>query len=331
MEIVLEFKDIFMIEKIKDFVKWNLRGIAQIMFQRNATTGLIFLTAIVYCSWHMAIGLLIGTVTGTTLGYLLDTKRGAKGVKKGMYGFNAALMGIIIVFQFGLSWASVGWIVGSAAITSLMMYFAMLKEVRIFTFPFVFLSWIVIYLINSQELLPLVLHPTVDENLLQQPITEMFERFLVFIGMSYQDERLDDVLIFATHGFGQIMFQTSFLASLMFLIGVYVNKPVAALYGMFASILAITISRMIEGTEVIINTGMVSFNAVLCAIAFSGTRHRDGLFVIISTLLTVLLDSLMNKLNIPAYTFPFVLTMWILLFAEKRIRRMSNMFTTDVD
>lgn len=321
----------FMIEKIKDFIKWNLRGVAQIMFQRNATTGLIFLVAIAYCSWHMALGLLVGTVTGTGLGYLLDSKRDTKGLRKGMYGFNAALMGIIIVFQFGLSWTSVGWIIGSAAVTSVMMHFAMLKEVRIFTFPFVFMSWIVIYLIHSQELMPLVIHPTANENLFQQPITEMFERFLVLIGMSYQDERLNDVLIYATHGFGQIMFQTSFLASLMFLIGVYVNKPVAALYGMFASILAITISRMIEGPEVVMNTGMVSFNAVLCAIAFSGVRHRDGVFVIISTLLTVLLDALMNKFNIPAYTFPFVLTMWILLFAEKRIRRMSNMFITDVD
>ena len=320
-----------MIKRIEEFVKWNFRGIAQIMFQKNTTTGLIFFIGIVYCSWHMAIGLLVGTITGTALGYLLDSKNDTKGLKKGMYGFNAALIGIIIIFQYGLSWTSLGWVIGSAAVATLMMHFALLKEIRIFTFPFVFLSWIVIYLINSQALLPLISHPTVDENLLQQPITEMFERFLVFIGMSYQDERLDDVLIFATHGFGQVMFQASFLASLRFLMGVYVNKPVAALYGMFASILAITISRMIEGPDVVIGTGMVSFNAVLCAIAFSGTRHRDGLLVIFSTILTVLIDSLLNKFEIPAYTFPFVLTMWILLFAEKRIRMLSNMFTTDVD
>src|SRR5690606_37483256 len=218
----------------------------------NAITGLIFLLGIVYCSWHMAVGLLVGTLTGTALGYLLDLKRDTKGLKKGMYGFNAALMGIIIVFQFGLSWESVAWIVGSALIATVMMHFALQKKVPIFTFPFVFLSWIVVYIIRTQELLPSVLHPTVDENLFQQPVTEMFERFLVFIGMSYQDARLDDVLIFATHGFGQVMFQTSFLASLLFLTGVYIHKPIAALYGIFASILAITISRMIEGPEMVI-------------------------------------------------------------------------------
>lgn len=320
-----------MVEKIKEFVRWNFRGIAQIMLQKNAITGLIFFLGIVYCSWHMAVGLLVGTVTGTALGYLLDLKKDTKGLKKGMYGFNAALMGIIIVFQFGLSWESAAWIVGSALIATVMMHFALLKKVPIFTFPFVFLSWIVVYVISTKELLPLVVHPTVDENLFQQPVTEMFERFLVFIGMSYQDARLDDVLIFATHGFGQVMFQTSFLASLLFLAGVYIHKPIAALYGIFASILAITISRMIEGPEMVIATGMVSFNAVLCAIAFSGTRHRDGLFVIFSTVLTVVLDSLMNNFKIPAYTFPFVLTMWILLFAERRVKRLANSFNIEID
>lgn len=320
-----------MIEKIKEFVKWNFRGIAQIMLQKNAITGFIFLLGIVYCSWHMAVGLLVGTVTGTTLGYLLDYKGDTKGLKKGMYGFNAALMGIIIVFQFGLSWETVAWIVGSALVATVMMHFALLRNIRIFTFPFVFLSWIVLYVIGTQELLPLISHPTVDENLFQQPVAQLFERFLVFVGMSYQDARLDDVLIFATHGFGQVMFQTSFLASLLFLLGVYIHKPIAALYGIFASILAITFSRMIEGPELVIATGMVSFNAVLCAIAFSGTRHRDGLFVIFSTLLTVMIDSLMNKFRIPAYTFPFVLTMWILLFAERRIKRLANSVDLNID
>lgn len=320
-----------MLEKIKEFLKWNLRGIAQIMFQRNATTGIIFLLGVFYCSWHLAVGLSVGTMVGTGLGYLLDRNNDTKGLKKGMYGFNAALLGVIVVFQYGLSWTSLGWVTAAAVVATLMMHATLLKEIRIFTFPFVFMSWVILYLMGNYSNLSLVVHPTWDENLFQEPVTLLFGKFLRFIGMSYQDERLDDVLIFATHGFGQVMFQTSFLASLLFLIGVYVNKPIAALYGMFASILAITISRMIVGSDVVLDTGMVSFNAVLCALAFSGVRHRDGLLVIFSTLFTVLLDALMNYLKIPAYTFPFVLTMWILLFVEKRVRRLSNLFTVDVD
>lgn len=320
-----------MIQNIQEFFKWTFRGIAQIMFQKNATTGLIFFLGIVYCSWHMAIGLLIGTITGTALGYLLNSKGDANALKRGMYGFNAALMGVIVIFQYGLSWTSLGLIIGSAVLATLMIHLALLKQIRIFTFPFVLLSWIVVYMVDYLSLLPLISHPTVDENLFQEPFTAMFGKFLGYIGMSYQDERLDDVLIFATHGFGQVMFQTSFVTSLMFLIGVYVHKPIAALYGMFASILAITISRMIEGSDSVIATGMVSFNAVLCAIAFSGVRHRDGLMVIFSTILTVVLDAILNTLKIPAYTFPFVLAMWILLYAEKRVRSLSNILSPDVD
>jgi urea transporter len=64
---------------------------------------------------------------------------------------------------------------------------------------------------------------------------------------------------------------------------------------------------------------MFSFNAVLCAIAFGGVLKRDGFWVVISTIITVIIDDYMIKIGIPPYTFPFVATMWIILYSRKGI------------
>lgn len=125
-----------------------------------------------------------------------------------------------------------------------------------------------------------------------------FEETLQEFGIIIDSNKIDDDLIHSTHGFGQVMFQGSFIAGLFFLIGVYVNKPLAALYGILASILAITISHLLNNPESSIETGMFSFNAVLCAIAFAGIRHIDGFWVIMSTLLTVLIDGYLIHIGV---------------------------------
>ncbi|TXD49444.1 urea transporter [Polaribacter sp. IC073] len=314
-----------MIKKIKQFSVINLKGIAQIMLQENAITGLLFLLGVLYNSWLMAIGLVIATITGSVSGYLLS-KKNHKALNQGLYGFNAALIGIIIVYKYGLSWESVFCIIVASVIATLIMHFAIIKNLQVFTFPFVVMGWVVVSLVNTTNFMPLVQHPTAEENFLQEPTAEMFEDALEQVGIEYDDDRIDDDLIFSTHGFGQVMFQGSLIAGLLFLFGVYVNKPIAALYGIFASILAISVSHLLNSPESSIDTGMFSFNAVLCALAFAGTRHRDGFWVVLSTVVTVIIDDYLIKIGVPPYTFPFVATMWILLLTRKGLIIVENAF-----
>ncbi|MBQ0768900.1 MAG: urea transporter [Bizionia sp.] len=310
-----------MIKQAKQFGVINLKGISQIMLQENAVTGFFFLLGALYSSWLMAIGLLIATVTGSVVGYFLSTKN-YKALNQGLYGFNAALLGIIIVYKYGLSLESILCIIGASVLATLVMHFAIIKKLPVFTFPFVVLSWVVVSFVNTANFMPLVEHPTAQEIFLQEPIADFFEETLEQVGIEYDD--IDDDLIFSTYGFGQVMFQGSLIAGLLFLMGVYVNNPIAALYGIFASILAITVSHLLNSPASSVDTGMFSFNAVLCALAFAGTRHRDGFWVVVSTVVTVIIDDYLIRIGVPPYTFPFVVTMWLLLLTRKGLEFVEN-------
>jgi len=301
-----------MISKIRQFTAVNLRGIAQIMLQDNAVTGFLFLLGVLYSSWLMGVGLLISTLTGTCIG-LFFRKKHQEEYKQGLYGFNAALLGIIIVYQFGLNWISILCIIIASVVATLFMQFAIAKKIKVFTFPFVALSWLVVSVISSGNLMSKIEHPTAAEDFLQEPTAELFEETLELLGIDYDDDNFDDDLIFATHGFGQVMFQGSLIAGLLFLMGVYINNPNAALYGIFASILAITVAHVFNRPDSAVDTGMFSFNAILCAIAFAGPLRRDGFWVVIATVITVIIDDYMIQTGIPPYTFPFVATMWLIL------------------
>ncbi|SKB68340.1 urea transporter [Salegentibacter holothuriorum] len=311
-----------MINKAYHFTIINLKGIAQIMLQDNAVTGLLFMLGVLYSSWLMALGMLIATLTGTILGY--SFKKNREDLNQGLYGFNAALMGIILVYQFGLNYISVIAIIISSILATYFFHFTLLKNWKVFTFPFVVFSWLFVSLLSNGNFMSKTVHPTAAENFLQEPTAEFFEESLESVGIEYDDDKIDDDLIFSTHGFGQVMFQGSVVAGVFFLLGVYINKPVSALYGIFGSILAITISHLLNHPESSTNNGMFSFNAVLCAIAFSGVLKRDGFWVVISTIITVVIDDYLIKMNIPPYTFPFVATMWIVLYSRKGIRFISE-------
>lgn len=162
-----------MIKNIKQFGLINLKGISQIMLQENGIMGILFFFGVLYSSWVMAIGLGIATVTGTVVGYLLNDKN-TKAVNQGLYGFNAALLGIIITYNYGLSWESFLLILSASVIATLLMHFAIIKKVPVFTFPFVVLSWIVVSIVNTTNLIPIVEHPTADEIFLQEPAVYVF-------------------------------------------------------------------------------------------------------------------------------------------------------------
>ena len=75
-----------------------LKGIGQIMLQENSITGLIFLIGIFLNSPLMALGLLIGTIVGTLTAQVLKYDQG--NINSGLYGFNAALVGIAMLVFF---------------------------------------------------------------------------------------------------------------------------------------------------------------------------------------------------------------------------------------
>jgi urea transporter len=276
--------------KINFYTKTILTGIGQIMLQENPWTGLLFLAGIFYGSPVMGIAALLASIIG--LGTAVLLKFDKEETAQGLYGFSAALVGTALTFFFKpepVIWIAV--ILG-AAFAAILQHTFIRRQIPAFTLPFILVTWICLYLFHN---LYIIGGPDVGT----QPETNLNE------------------LATVAHGFGEVIFQGSILAGVIFILAVFINSPVAALYAITSGVLSAYISLQFSEPETDIHLGLFSFNAVLCAITFSGVRVKDGLYVLFSVIVSTLLDIFMVKMGWPPLTFPFVASSWITLFVKK--------------
>jgi urea transporter len=265
-----------------------LKGIGQIMLQENSLTGLIFLIGIFLNSPQLALGLLIGTIVGTLTAKLLKYDQG--NINSGLYGFNAALVGIaMLVFFHSTVFVWVGIVVLSA-LSTVLMNFCLQKKIPIFTFPFILLVWIALYFFHNVA----PVEPP-NETELAGLIPEKFD--LKNFGF----------------GYGEVIFQGSFISGVLFMIAVYISNPNASLYGMAGSFAASIFAYLLIDKFDAVQQGWFTFNAVLCAITFSGLERKNGVYVLIAVFLSVVIENIMMERGLIFLTFPFVLATWITL------------------
>lgn len=280
-------------KKIQIIVETVLRGIGQIMLQDSAWTGLLFLIAIAHDSILMGVAALVSTIIGTATAKIL--KFDINNIKAGLYGFNATLIGVGLIFIFESSlliWICI--IVGSI-VSTLLMEFSIRKKIPFFTFPFIVVTVIAILAIDY---LSLAGHNKIEA------VEEMLE--------------LQDFVVPA-HAYGEVIFKGTIVAGTLFFLGVFVKNPTAALYGFIAALIAGAIAHFTEDSADLINDGMFSFNAVLCGIACSGLKPRDGLYVLLSVVIATYFDIFMMHHGWITLTFPFVLSMWVIVPLKKLV------------
>ena len=263
--------------QVSAFAAATLRGVGQIMLQENALTGFLFLAGIFFGGVSMGIAAVIATVSGTltakSLGYDQDE------IEQGHYGFSAALVGVALLLflkPVAIVWLFVG--IGSAAATALQHFFIR-RQIPVFTLPFVLVTWAIL----------LVAH-FVYPSVLNEPANSP-------TGFD---------LAFALRGYGQVIFQGSAVAGVIFFAAVSINSPVAALYGLFAAVFAGLISMAAGAPPDDVALGLFSYNAVLCAIAFAGKKLMDGIWVFIAVIFSIAISLAMAHYQFVQLTFPFV-------------------------
>lgn len=273
--------------KLKIFISSLLKGFGQIMLQGNVVTGLLFIIAIFYDSAAMGLAGIGSNVVAMLTAKVLKFKD--EDIEAGLYGFNASLIGVALVFYFQLNlYVIVAMVLGSI-LSALFMGFAIAKKIPVFTFPFVVITLVILFILSMPDLAL----RTVPEH---------------FVDI----EDMDDFLV-QGHAFGQVIFQGSLLAGLMFFLGVYINSPIAALYAFVSVIVSVFISHLGQENSEMIREGIFSFNAVLCGIALSGPRSKDGLFVLISVIISTYFDLFLIHNGWTTLTLPFVVAMWCTL------------------
>lgn len=120
-----------------------LKGLGQIMLQENPITGLLFLIGIFYGSFIMGAAALLATVCGTATAFLFKYKNSE--IEKGLYGFNAALVGVATMLFLKpvlISWIII--IIGSLLATMLHHFFVK-QKIAVFTLSFVLITWIILF------------------------------------------------------------------------------------------------------------------------------------------------------------------------------------------
>ena len=273
-----------------------LKGIGQIMLQDNALTGILFLIGIFINSPMMAAGMVLGTVVSTLSAKLLKYDNGD--IDNGLYGFNGALVGISLLVFFApapLVWLA---IVLLSFISTFLMNQFITRKLPAFTFPFVLLVWIALYFFH--DIMP------------AEAPTEESQTGLI------EDEVKFNLSGFG-FGFGEVIFQGSLASGLIFLIAVYLSRPIAALYGLAGAFIATLFAVLIIKNFDAVQQGWFTFNAVLVAITFSGDKKTDGIFVVTGVLLAVLIESFMMSKGLIFLTFPFIAASWITLIIKNKL------------
>lgn len=278
-----------MSEQRISFVIIILRGLGQITLQENAATGLLFLIGIFYVSVLMGLGAILAVCCGTITAKLLGYEKTE--IEQGLYGFSAALVGVALLLYFKPVfdvWLLV--IIGSVA-AAVIQHSFIKRKIPVFTLPFVLVTWAILFLVGR-------FYPNVNavSANISTPMSQDFT--------------------FALRGFGEVIFQGSVVSGSLFFIAVFINSPVAALYGLAGAVMAASLSAFFSAPVADVGMGLFSYNAVLCAIVFAEDKIKAGIWFLISVVLAVVIGLAMFKNQLIQLTFPFVAATCITLIIK---------------
>ncbi len=277
------------------------RGFSQVMLQENALTGAFFLFGIALNSLEMAAGASLGVIIGTLAASMLRFNE--KEVARGLYGFNACLAGIACVAFLDTSAWSIAVLVLAAALSTLVTKKLLEARIKPFTAPFVVATWVVLALAFL---------------------------FGVEIPAAPLQSGGLDVFAAASTGFSQVMLQNNAATGVTFALGVAVSSPFAFLYGLIGSLSGALAALALAQSFSVANAGLLGFNAVLCGIAFAGTRlaaPRKIVFALAAIALSIALSFAALAYGFPALTAPFVIATWVALALNEKIGTKKGVFT----
>lgn len=278
---------------IKLFTIATLKGIGQIMLQENSITGLFFLAGILLGSIEMGVAVILATASGTATALLFKFDKNK--VEQGIYGFSAALLGVALLLFFKSTPTIWLLVLVGGVLTSLLQHYFLKKNLPVFTFPFVLVTWVFILFIYN-----------------------FYPHFKADISNNYLQDHLQ--YLFPLRGVGQVIFQSSWISGLLFLIGIAINSRITALFAIVASIVAGFFAWIIAVPFEPIAMGLLSYNAVLSSIAFVGLSRKKIVLNLLIVLFTVTISALMFNTNIIQLTFPFVLVSFIGKMNERKFQ-----------
>jgi urea transporter len=112
--------------------------------------------------------------------------------------------------------------------------------------------------------------------------------------------------------FGQVMFQANSLTGIVFFVAILVNSRKSAGFAALGAAFAVVVALAFNWPMDQVSAGLYGYNAVLTAIAVTLISQRIITLPALGALLSIAVTKAMLITGIPALTFPFVLSTWII-------------------
>lgn len=268
--------------RIASFNRVLFTGLGQIMLQESPLTGALFLLGVAVNSPLMALGAALGTMGGMVSADIL--RLSPENQRKGLYGFNGALVGIASVLFFTPTVLTIVLLFGGAFLSVVVMEM-MLRRLSIppYTAPFVLVTWgllLVRYLLQLSA------------------------------GMPGGLTAIPDVPLGGFKGLGQVMLQGNALSGVLFLLGILACSKARGLWALVASLVGGATAWLLGQPYDAIATGSFGANAALTGVSLPPSGMKVwALFV--GFAFTVLLVFAFTAIGVPPLTAPFVIASWV--------------------
>lgn len=295
------------------FIDAVLRGISQVMLQNHRLTGVLFLAGVCWSSWLLAAASLLGALAGTATALLLRADKAL--IDAGMFGFNAALTGIALLYFLQPTPLAFACVVLAAAASSILMAALLAAFARsrmpALTAPFVLVSLCVFLAtarfgrLHATDLLPAASFPqgaTVEGVVTARSLAE---------GVG--------------NGIAQVFFQENLVTGAFFALGLLVASRPACWLALAGSLAGALVAWGMGAAEPAIRAGAYGFNSALVAIALGAVLLAPGwkntgyaLFAAaITPFVAAAVAVALAPLGMPAMTLPFVLVTWVFVLSAR--------------
>lgn len=268
-----------------------LNGCSQIFLQRHPGCGALCLLAVAWGATPLLGGMLLGTFSS----WLTAKRRHYSQLDRdnGLYGYNGALLGLLISAQWAWSPLLPLLIMLSSGLSSLLLNHWLRHNRKYaswpaYTAPFVLLAWLLLALSDSLQL---------SEN----PV--IFSRLYANVVL--------DIPLAVLLGLSQVLLVNDAFSGALILLGLWLANRRTALWAVAGSCLGLLLASLLgQASEA--SQGLYGFNGVLLAIALSQQSRSAGLIFSAILLATLLQFGASNWGLSHVLSAPFVLNCWLL-------------------
>ena len=204
-------------------IKTTLVGIGQIFLQDNGWSGLLITIGMFFSHWTLGVTCFLGALIGTLTAKALKAKDAD--IEFGLYGFNASLAYMCVMFTFATNdahetWTAASpllWVLGAVAavIATVIMHVFVTKGWTAFTFPFVVTCWVLCWAFAKYNVLGL------------EQTTPALPDYTGTI----------DAITTPFYGWAEVNFGANFLTGVFIFLGLAISSPSVAMWGTAAATL----------------------------------------------------------------------------------------------